>query len=215
MKRYCYNIVLVAFLVNFLQDIESVLYSLPDTAKIVKSCPKSKTDWMKRSAIKNCSSSTHSNISYHCVLNEWGNASVEVCAASRVILYGKCAEYNFGAKRIQSSSIQRCSSSNPPCPDAYNSSQAYMYQTCYHGFASNISHNASKAESHSSSSRLSETDVAVITTSIIILAITISTTACIVLKRKLCISFNRQLDECQTPCMDNNKDTHSNKQLIK
>ncbi|XP_062609277.1 uncharacterized protein LOC134271027 [Saccostrea cucullata] len=214
MKSYYYNIALFAFVGNFLQNLESVMYSLPDTAKVVESCPRSQNEWMERSRIKNCSSSTHPNISYHCVLNEWGNASVEVCAASRVLLYGSCAEYNFGAKRIQSSSIRRCSSSNPPCPKVYNSSQAYMYQTCYHVIASNISHNTSKSESHSSSG-LCTAEVAVISISIIILAIIITTTVCIVLKRKLCLSFKRQLDECQTPCMDNNKDTHSNKQLIK
>lgn len=38
---------------------------------------------------------------------------------------GKCAEYNFGAQRIQSSERRVCNKTEPPCPNVYNSTDAY------------------------------------------------------------------------------------------
>ncbi|XP_056014333.1 uncharacterized protein LOC130052671 isoform X2 [Ostrea edulis] len=89
---------------------------------------------MMASTKKNCSAISSTNgteLEYHCVINEWANATVEVCTANRIILFGKCSEYNHGAKRIQSSGMKICSNFTPPCPTVYNSSDAYMYQGCY------------------------------------------------------------------------------------
>ncbi|XP_062601835.1 uncharacterized protein LOC134263499 [Saccostrea cucullata] len=114
---------------------EGSSYSLPDSAELVLSCPVSREEWLERSKKKNCQDSIHSiyPFIYHCVINELGNASIEVCAAPRYILLGQCAEYNFGSMRIQGSDIKNCSMDDPPCPDVYDSTDAVLYQTCYRG----------------------------------------------------------------------------------
>ncbi|XP_056014323.1 uncharacterized protein LOC125673265 isoform X2 [Ostrea edulis] len=109
-------------------------YSSVDTILQVHDCPTTRDDWMAASIRKNCSSIGSTNglkLEYHCAINEWANATIEVCALNRIILFGKCSEYNHGAKRIQSSGMKICSNFTPPCPTVYNSSDAYMYQGCY------------------------------------------------------------------------------------
>lgn len=57
------------------------------TATEVPSCPRNKQLWDKRAKMKNCESLAHkqnctedSNFKYHCVMNTFENAFIEVCA---------------------------------------------------------------------------------------------------------------------------------------
>ncbi|XP_056014473.1 uncharacterized protein LOC130052719 isoform X7 [Ostrea edulis] len=90
MKIVCLEI--LTLLGILFQGTGAIYLSLPDTATIVTSCPSSKEAWIERSKTKHCTSAFPSNISFvfHCVINEWGNATVEVCAVQRLILYPGC-----------------------------------------------------------------------------------------------------------------------------
>lgn len=62
------------------------------TYKIVKSCPHTVKEWKEETARKGCNKMTHScsSFEYHCVINAWGNETVEVCAP-RARIVGKNA----------------------------------------------------------------------------------------------------------------------------
>lgn len=62
------------------------------TVEKVKSCPVSISEWERRKEIKNCSLLAQkqnctdvSNFEYHCVINEYENAFIEVCAPVYII----------------------------------------------------------------------------------------------------------------------------------
>lgn len=62
------------------------------TVKVVASCPTSKAEWEKAAIQKNCSNyaaqqnCTSANLFlYHCVMNGYGNETLEVCAPQRII----------------------------------------------------------------------------------------------------------------------------------
>lgn len=66
----------------------------------VVSCPTSKQEWDTAASKKNCSRlASHQNCSsveqfkYHCVINGFRNATLEVCAPSRII-FGISVIYN-------------------------------------------------------------------------------------------------------------------------
>lgn len=67
---------------------------------------------------------------YHCLINSWMNATVEVCALNRSIL-GYCSEFNTNGALIQENYGADCRKYDPPCPQIYNSAEAYKYQPCY------------------------------------------------------------------------------------
>ncbi|XP_061195835.1 uncharacterized protein LOC133204091 [Saccostrea echinata] len=155
------------------------MYSLQETAIEVKSCPTTKEEWLKASTKKNCSAlyrSRNVKYEYHCVINEWGNSTLEVCAVNRFILYGKCAEYNYGAMRIQSSGMKMCSAHKPPCPDVYNSSDSYMYQGCYNISKTTGGQKTSDLISHYPNLQMSEMDmrIAIIVSISAVMAISVA-----------------------------------------
>lgn len=99
-----------------------------ETAKIVKSCPQNNNEWNKAAKIKGCEKMSHSCSSfvYHCVINAWGNETIEVCARPVMIVGNACAEYNYGGRRIQRNGNFHCEE----CPP-YFSNESYRYQECY------------------------------------------------------------------------------------
>lgn len=112
-----------------------------NSVKKVDHCPTDAASWIKAAEKKNCQSIEHncsissglnSNfvVQYHCLVNSWMNATVEVCAFNRTIL-GFCAEYNLKGAIIQDNYTYNCTSHDPPCPKSYNSAEAYKYPTCY------------------------------------------------------------------------------------
>lgn len=64
------------------------------TARKVKSCPQNVKEWNKAATRKGCEQMSHScnssSFDYHCVINAWGNETIEVCAPRSVIV-GKSA----------------------------------------------------------------------------------------------------------------------------
>ncbi|XP_052691099.1 uncharacterized protein LOC128168968 [Crassostrea angulata] len=99
------------------------------TARKVESCPHNVKEWNEAAARKGCKniSCNSSSLEYHCVINAWGNETIEVCAPSLRIIGSVCTEYNQGGRRIQRNEIVPCEK----CPPFYFSNESYKYQECY------------------------------------------------------------------------------------
>lgn len=112
------------------------------TEKYVDQCPTDAESWKMAAKQKNCESieqectqlnelnSQRYIFQYHCLLNSWGNATIEVCALNRSI-FGYCAEYDADGGLVQDNYDLECQQRRPPCPALYNSAEAYQYQYCY------------------------------------------------------------------------------------
>lgn len=108
-----------------------------ESVETVSSCPTSKEQWDKASSRKKCweralkqSCSRPGKFVYHCVINGYGNATLEVCAPERLIL-GHCTEFNEVGGVIQDQLFTKCNGVFPKCDDFYLSSEAYKYKDCY------------------------------------------------------------------------------------
>lgn len=114
---------------GLVSNIEASCTLANETAEIVSSCPQKDEEWGKAATRKNCENITHACHSYiyHCVINAWKNATIEVCAPSKLIVGNVCAEFNFGGNKIQRHYAAKCQR----CPTVYNSSNAYNYSECY------------------------------------------------------------------------------------
>lgn len=108
-----------------------------ESVETVSSCPTSKEQWNKASSRKKCwekafkqACSAPEKFVYHCVINGYGNATLEVCAPERLIL-GHCTEFNEVGGVIQDQLLSKCNGVFPKCDDYYFSSEAYKYEDCY------------------------------------------------------------------------------------
>ncbi|XP_062597910.1 uncharacterized protein LOC134259332 [Saccostrea cucullata] len=107
--------------------------SLP-TVQSVESCPTNEQDWRYREKLKNCNDkqqdcSSKRRFTYHCAVNEWGNATIEVCAPMKIV-FGHCVEFNVKGARIQYNR-QSCRGFTEPCPVHYDSTDVYKYPECF------------------------------------------------------------------------------------
>lgn len=130
-----------------------------ESKKIVNSCPQNETVWGTRSKNFNCEkyrSNGCSNIYYHCVINEFGNKTIEVCAHNKTII-GHCTEFNEEAGIIQPNLVLGCKEfETTPCNEThYNSIEAYRYEECY-----NYTKNAEKFEKIEKAERIQNNSVA-------------------------------------------------------
>lgn len=108
------------------------------SVKYVPSCPTSKVHWDKAASKKRCGEKarqqncTTKKYEYHCVINEYRNATLEVCAPQRLIL-GHCTEFNAvgGIIQDQAHNDSVCNDFFPRCDQHYFSTDAYKYQDCY------------------------------------------------------------------------------------
>ncbi|XP_048771025.2 uncharacterized protein LOC125677092 isoform X2 [Ostrea edulis] len=73
---------------------------------------------------------------YHCLLNEWGNNSLEICAPTTKIVGQYCAEFNVGGGIVQEH--HKTNASCTLCPYIYNSSDSFRYGECFRGLVSNF-----------------------------------------------------------------------------
>lgn len=103
----------------------------------VVSCPTSKQEWDTAASKKNCSRlASHQNCSsveqfkYHCVINGFRNATLEVCAPSRII-FGHCVEFNLHGGVIQDQMTSPCNTIFPKCDAIFDSTDAYKYPDCF------------------------------------------------------------------------------------
>lgn len=109
-----------------------------DSVAVVTSCPKFKEEWDIASREKNCSKiatqqtcAAAEKFKYHCVINGYRNALLEVCAPERLIL-GHCTEFNVIGGVIQDHLTAPCyNRSFPKCDRFYYSTEAYKYPDCY------------------------------------------------------------------------------------
>ncbi|XP_061196015.1 uncharacterized protein LOC133204302 [Saccostrea echinata] len=81
-------------------------------------------------SLQNCTKDIE-QFQYHCAINEYKNATVEVCAPVRFIIDGFCTEFNTKGARIQPHYGVKCSDFPNPCPDRYKSTESYKYPMCY------------------------------------------------------------------------------------
>lgn len=113
------------------------------TVRYGNHCPKDVASWQIRAEKMNCNS-IHQQCSeslgldpkkyifqYHCLINSWMNDTIEVCALNQSVL-GHCAEFDTDGAFIQENYKADCRKHNPPCPNIYNSADAYKYQSCYY-----------------------------------------------------------------------------------
>ncbi|XP_056014120.1 uncharacterized protein LOC125645871 isoform X2 [Ostrea edulis] len=135
---------ILCFLIVLLnQCFGEVLSCRASTATIsyVSSCPKNKEELEKASRLKNCESiaviqncTAPVKFQYHCLMNHWRNATLEVCAPI-FYLQGYCAEYNTRVKQVVENYDDGFECLTFPesqrCPTRYASNEAYKYQACY------------------------------------------------------------------------------------
>lgn len=108
-----------------------------DTVERVSFCPLSKKEWDSAAIKKNCNETAARQTCtkpelfvYHCVINGYGNETLEVCAPQRRML-GYCTEFNVAGGVIQSHKTAKCNTAFPKCDNIYLSSDAYKYPDCY------------------------------------------------------------------------------------
>lgn len=106
------------------------------TVQVVNGCPDSEEKWNKAAERKNCSAYASqcgepNKLMYHCVINEYVNQTLEVCAYVQNIVLGKCTSYSISGNLIQQNSRTNCADFTNPCPVLYRSDQAYKYPGCY------------------------------------------------------------------------------------
>eukprot|EP00105_Crassostrea_gigas_P012011 XP_011427874.2 PREDICTED: uncharacterized protein LOC105328618 [Crassostrea gigas] len=139
------TIVLLLFMMNIYMNAEVLALTSCEesamTVRIVTRCPSDLSSWKNAAKSMKCESIDNNclhtirskgdhRFQYHCVINAWMNATLEVCALNRTI-FGYCTEYNVMGRVIQENYNADCTSHDPPCPAIYNSAEAYKYQTCY------------------------------------------------------------------------------------
>lgn len=107
------------------------------SVEVVSSCPTSKNELDVAAKRKNCGKlaasqncSSFEDFIYHCTINSYRNATLEVCAPKRMIL-GHCTEFNIIGGVIQDQHSAKCNETFPKCDEYYISSDAYKYADCY------------------------------------------------------------------------------------
>lgn len=133
MKHQAAIALLVAILSNF-SNCDYCPVSVP-TVSVVSKCPTTKAEWDEAASRKKCSHMTAKcgtkSPVYHCLLNQWGNETVEVCASDWFIS-GFCAIYNTDEMKVIDDFNRDCTNfTSGYCPTRYISTDAYMYQGCY------------------------------------------------------------------------------------
>ncbi|XP_052708897.1 uncharacterized protein LOC128183784 [Crassostrea angulata] len=107
------------------------------TKQVVDDCPDSEEKWKERAAIKNCTAfasqcAEPERLVYHCLINQYVNQTLEVCAYAQNIVFGLCASYSFSGNSILLNLRTNCSAfKEKPCPNFYRSDKAYNYPECY------------------------------------------------------------------------------------
>ncbi|XP_062620525.1 uncharacterized protein LOC134282093 [Saccostrea cucullata] len=161
------------------------------TITYVPHCPMNKAEWKIAATKKNCSDMTQScvkneDFQYHCVVNSWINATMEVCAPTWYCM-GYCAEFNIRGERIQDNFNAPCTSLNNPCPARYLSSESYLYKGCYELVQKKDKGDMNDEERHSGLKEkniLTTSEISAIAISSVVPFMFIVTTAIIFVKRK-------------------------------
>ncbi|XP_055999710.1 uncharacterized protein LOC125656040 [Ostrea edulis] len=123
---------IITFEGNFVHNIElpaSACKESISTVQSVYACPMNKKEHDAASTRKSCQNIPNmcKSIEYHCVINEWLNGTVEVCATRIYIHARTCAVFIAELQSIRASFSTNCKT----CPHVYNSSETYKYPECY------------------------------------------------------------------------------------
>lgn len=162
-----------------------------DSVTVVTFCPKSKEEWDIAARKKNCSKiaaqqtcAAAEKFKYHCVINGYRNALLEVCAPERLIL-GHCTEFNVIGGVIQDHLTAPCHNrSFPKCDRFYYSTEAYKYPDCY---------NLVKRTSTPTKTPTGYNYILLIVVPlIVVVAITLISVGCLVYLKKKCFHTNVQ-----------------------
>ncbi|XP_062570639.1 uncharacterized protein LOC134232660 isoform X2 [Saccostrea cucullata] len=104
-----------------------------ETISYTSKCPSDFEEYQVAALRKNCSKYKNEcrSFEYHCVLNDDTTKIMEVCAPSRYIQFGKCAEFNIGLRSIRRVFFSDCTTFKHPCPISYNSTESYRYSDCF------------------------------------------------------------------------------------
>ncbi|XP_061195600.1 uncharacterized protein LOC133203828 [Saccostrea echinata] len=108
------------------------------TIKGVKQCPMTEEAWLHAAKRKRCDALANiqtcvpepDRFVYHCLVNQWGNGTVEVCAPIW-ILTGYCGYYDTVIGKIVNDVQKDCTTDVNSCPLRYNSSESFKYPRCY------------------------------------------------------------------------------------
>lgn len=109
----------------------------PLTVRGVENCPDSEEKWKEAAARKNCAAYARQcdepeRLVYHCVINSFINATLEVCAYAQFIVFGHCTDYSISGNLIKQNWETSCEVfETKPCPIFYRSTEAYKYPGCY------------------------------------------------------------------------------------
>ncbi|XP_062590559.1 uncharacterized protein LOC134252139 [Saccostrea cucullata] len=132
------------------------------TLSIVSKCPHDYESWKTAAKRKHCESiakiqrcSKPEEFVYHCLINNWENATVEVCAPTWYI-NGFCAQFNIPEGRILNHLQRDCTSLPIPCPSHYISSEAYKYPECFLKAFSNPKNNGCRCMKNVTETGLAE-----------------------------------------------------------
>lgn len=133
-----YTYLIVVLLLK--QSCISALTYCPEavaSVEVVTFCPTSKNELDIAAKRKNCDKlaisqncSSIEDFVYHCTINSYRNATLEVCAPKRTIL-GHCTEFNIVGGVIQDQQSAPCNKTFPKCAEYYASYDAYKYDDCY------------------------------------------------------------------------------------
>lgn len=176
-----------------------------ESVETVSSCPTSKEQWDKAASRKKCwekafnqTCSDPEKFVYHCVINGYANATLEVCAPQRIIL-GHCTEFNEVGGVIQDQLFSPCSNVFPICDDYYLSSEAYKYEGCY---------KLVEAKKSDETSDRDETTIAILTAGISLFGVVVLVIFFLYAKER---KKNRSRNIEETGSEDNSKDQFPNK----
>ncbi|XP_062586986.1 uncharacterized protein LOC134248588 isoform X1 [Saccostrea cucullata] len=108
------------------------------TIKEVKQCPMTEEAWQNAAKKKRCDALANlqtcvpepGRFVYHCLVNQWENGTVEVCAPIW-ILTGYCGYYDTEIGKIVNDVKKDCTTDDDPCPPRYNSSESFKYSKCF------------------------------------------------------------------------------------
>ncbi|XP_056014891.1 uncharacterized protein LOC130052831 [Ostrea edulis] len=101
-----------------------------ETVNRIPSCPTTDESYALRARVMKCESYGTCDgepCVYHCAINPWGNATVEVCAPETLITDHYCPHFSTGVGRILEHYSYRCEE----CPFNYPSTTSYKYKSCY------------------------------------------------------------------------------------
>lgn len=109
--------------------------SIP-TIEAASACPKNEIELLNAKGRKRCDFMANSqtcsepnNFTYHCVLNTWMNATIEVCAPE-IYSQGYCVRFDKGGARLQEIYEKDCTHFLKPCSTRFLSSDVLHYVQC-------------------------------------------------------------------------------------